>query len=257
MTRLSKENLKALRLLLDEALDLGTEARPAWLAQQRKSNPTLAAEVEDLLNREPEVDREGFLDSAGAPDLPTGRSSFAGHMIGAYRLERQLGQGGMGTVWLAARADGRFQGTVAIKFLSLAVAGPMGEARFRREGSVLARLTHPNIARLLDAGVTQAGQPYLVLELVNGKPLDAWCDERKLPAEGRLRLFLQVLAAVSHAHANLIVHRDLKPSNILVTADGTVKLLDFGIAKLLEDEADDPGLLVAILVPLLCCYLRG
>ena len=245
MTRLSKDNLKALRLLLDEALDLGSEARPAWLAQQRKSNPTLAAEVEDLLNREPEVDREGFLISGQPPELPEGATSFAGHLIGAYRLERQLGQGGMGAVWLAGRADGRFEGAVAIKFLSLAVAGPVGEARFRREGSVLARLTHPNIARLLDAGVTHAGQPYLVLELVEGRPLDAWCDEKKLPAEARLHLFLQVLAAVSHAHANLIVHRDLKPSNIMVTADGTVKLLDFGIAKLLEDEAGEPGRLTA------------
>ena len=241
MTRLSIDNLKELRRLLDEALDLGSEARPAWLAQQRKSNPTLAAEVEDLLNREPEVDREGFLSQGHALEFPEAGTSLKGQLIGAYRLERQLGQGGMGTVWLATRADGRFEGTVAIKFLSLAVAGPVGEARFRREGSVLARLTHPNIARLLDAGVTQAGQPYLVLELVEGQPLDDWCDERRLPAEARLRLFLQVLAAVSHAHANLIVHRDLKPSNIMVTADGTVKLLDFGIAKLLEDEGGEPG----------------
>ncbi|MFN8654638.1 MAG: serine/threonine-protein kinase [Gemmatimonadales bacterium] len=245
MTRSSRDNLEALSRLLNEGLDLGPEARSAWLAEQRKANPTLAAEVEALLSREPELDQEGFLSPASAPQLPEGAGSLVGHTIGAYRLERQLGQGGMGTVWRATRIDGRFEGSVAIKFLSLAVAGPVGEARFHREGSVLARLTHPNIARLLDAGVTPSGQHYLVLELVEGQRLDLWCDERRLPAEARLRLFQQVLAAVAHAHANLIVHRDLKPSNILVTTDGTVKLLDFGIAKLLEPETGGLGGLTA------------
>ena len=241
MTSLGEGNWKELRRLLGEALELDTQIRPAWLAEQRKSNPSLAAEVEELLNREAEVDREGFLSEGNALDLAEGVTSLAGHVVGAYRLERHLGQGGMGSVWLARRADGRYEGAAAIKFLSLAVSGPAGEARFRREGSVLARLTHPNIARLLDAGVSESGQPYLVLELVEGLPLDDWCDQRRLSAEARIRLFLQVLAAVSHAHTNLIVHRDLKPSNILVTADGTVKLLDFGIAKLLEDEPGGPG----------------
>jgi len=245
MTRFSKDNWEAISRLLDEVLDLAPEARPAWLADLRRADPALAIEVEALLNRERDVDREGFLSPARAPERPETASSLAGHRVGAYRLERQLGQGGMGAVWLGVRADGRFEGTVAIKFLSLAVAGSMGEARFRREGSVLARLTHPNIARLLDAGVTHTGQPYLVLELVEGQRLDVWCDERRLSAEARIRLFLQVLAAVSHAHANLIVHRDLKPSNILVTANGTVKLLDFGIAKLLEGEPGDPTGLTA------------
>ena len=243
MKRLSKEDWIALRPLLDEALELGREARPAWLAQQRSSNPTLAAELEVLLKSEAEVDRAGFLSTSHQPVLPGAGFSLAGQVIGAYRLERPLGQGGMGSVWLASRADGRFEGVAAIKFLSLAVAGPVGEARFRREGTLLGRLAHPNIARLLDAGVSASGQPYLVLERVEGSPLDVWCDERKLPAEGRIRLFLQVLAAVSHAHANLIVHRDLKPSNILVTTDGMVKLLDFGIAKLLEPEGAESGIM--------------
>lgn len=245
MTRPSRDNLEALSRLLNEGLDLGTDARAAWLAAQRKANPGLAAEVEALLSDEARLDAEGFLSPASAPRLPEGASSLAGHVIGAYRLEHQIGQGGMGTVWRATRVDGRFEGSVAIKFLSLAVAGPVGEARFHREGSVLARLTHPNIARLLDAGVTPSGQHYLVLELVEGQRLDLWCDERRLPAEARVRLFQQVLAAVAHAHANLIVHRDLKPSNILVTADGTVKLLDFGIAKLLEPEPGGAGHLTA------------
>ncbi len=140
----------------------------------------------------------------------------------------------MGTVWLARRTDGRFEGLAAVKLLNLARLSPGGQARFRREGSVLARLTHPGIARLLDAGVSPAGQPYLVLEYVDGQPIDKYATAHHLTMAQRLELVLQVLGAIGHAHANLIVHRDLKPSNILVTADGTVKLLDFGIAKLLN-----------------------
>ena len=129
---------------------------------------------------------------------------------------------------------------MAVKLLTLALFDPVGRERFRREGNALARLTHPNIARLIDAGVAQGptagGQPYLVLEYVDGVRIDHYCDERRLAPAERLALFQQVLAAVAHAHASLIVHRDLKPSNILVTGDGTVKLLDFGIAKLLDGE---------------------
>jgi tetratricopeptide (TPR) repeat protein len=147
--------------------------------------------------------------------------------------------GGMGTVWRARRSDGRFEGFVAVKLLNLALIGPRGDERFRREGTLLARLAHPNVARLIDAGVTPAGQPFLVLEYVEGTPIDAFADERRLTVEERLRLFLQVAEAVAHAHANLIVHRDLKPSNVLVRPDGQVKLLDFGIGKLLEP--DEPG----------------
>ena len=142
----------------------------------------------------------------------------------------------MGSVWLAQRSDGRYEGHVAVKLLNAALVGRGGEERFRREGTILARLAHPHIARLIDAGVSNTGQPYLVLELVEGKHIDVYCDEAALSVEERIRLFLDVQSAVAHAHANLIVHRDLKPSNVLVTADGQVKLLDFGIAKLLEDD---------------------
>ena len=142
----------------------------------------------------------------------------------------------MGTVWLARRSDGRFEGSAAVKLLNAELVGLASEERFRREGSILARLAHPHIARLLDAGVSANGQPYLVLEHVEGEHIDRYCDARELSVEARLRLFLDVLAAVAHAHANLIVHRDIKPSNVLVSTAGAVKLLDFGIAKLLEAD---------------------
>ncbi len=161
---------------------------------------------------------------------------------GAYRLLEPIGEGGMGSVWLAERDDGRFEGRVAVKLLKAGLRGQVGEARFVQEGRILARLQHPNVARLLDAGVTPLGQPYLVLEYVAGEHVDVYCDRERLGIEARLRLFLQVLEAVAHAHAHLIVHRDLKPSNVLVDAEGRVKLLDFGIAKLLGGDggADVP-----------------
>lgn len=231
---------KALNALLDTVLDLEPDARAAWLAERRREAPELAARLERLLARESRADAEGFLSPDEAPHPGDLLESPGAVELGPWRLERPIGQGGMGTVWLARRADGRFEGTAAIKFLALALSGAEGEARFRAEGHLLARLTHPNIARLLDAGVSPSGQPYLVLEHVDGAAIDGWCEERRLNVAGRLALFQQVLSAVAHAHANLIVHRDLKASNILVTRDGTVKLLDFGIAKLLAGApADD------------------
>ncbi len=157
--------------------------------------------------------------------------------VGNYTLEQPLGHGGMGSVWLARRGDGRFEGRAAIKFLDLALIDAQGIERFRQEGEVLARLDHANIARLIDAGVTDHGQPYLVLEYVEGEALDRWCVSRSLDIRARVRLFLEVLAAVAHAHSKLVLHRDLKPANILVTPDGRVKLLDFGTAKILDISA--------------------
>src|SRR6202451_3707714 len=142
----------------------------------------------------------------------------------------------MGTVWLARRSDARFERQAAVKFVSIALAGRTTEERFKREGSILGRLTHPHIAELLNAGISSDGQPYLILEYVDGTTIDQYCDQHKLDLEARVRLFLDVLSAVAHAHANLIVHRDIKPSNVMVTTGGEVKLLDFGIAKLLEGE---------------------
>ena len=146
----------------------------------------------------------------------------------------------MGSVWLAERNDGRFERQVAVKFLNIALMGKGGEERFKREGNILGRLAHPQIAELIDAGVSQGGQPYLVLEHIEGDSIDRYCDQHRCDIAARIRLFLDVLTAIAHAHANLIVHRDLKPSNVLVRNDGRVKLLDFGIAKLLEGEGQ-PG----------------
>jgi serine/threonine-protein kinase len=227
MAVLDRDRWRVLEPLLDHALDLPPEERDGWLDELRAHSPALAAELTHLLSGQAAAERSAFL--ATPPD-----ASLVGLRLGAYVLERPLGHGGMGSVWLARRTDGRFEGTAAVKLLNLALLSPTGQARFQREGSVLACLTHPGIARLLDAGVGPAGQPYLVLEYVDGQPIDAYARERALSREARVRLVLQVLDAVGHAHANLVVHRDLKPSNILVTADGGVKLLDFGIAKLLD-----------------------
>ena len=236
--------------IVDAALTSGRAQWDRVLDERCGTDAALRAEVEALLAQ---VDSaEGFLQSPPAmaaaavmseTESRAGEAGNEGRRLGAYTIERPLGRGGMGSVWLARRSDGRYEGRVAVKLLSIAQLDPIGSERFRREGTTLARLTHPNIARLLDAGVAEAGQPYLVLEYVEGRPIDAYCEQAGLTPEQRLALFLQVLDAVGHAHANLIVHRDIKPSNILVTADGTVKLLDFGIAKLLEREGEQDATL--------------
>lgn len=228
--------------LLDQALELDGEQRTQWLAELRGRDPELSVDLEQLLRDHQRVLEEGFLEDSLVDEAPP---LLAGQVLGAYRLIEPIGQGGMGTVWLAERADGRFEGRAAVKLLNLSLIASRGvgrakpvraEERFRREGSLLARLTHPNIARLFDAGVSPSGQPFLVLEFIEGQPIDRYCDDRSLGVEDRIRLFLDVLSAVAHAHASLVVHRDLKPSNVLVSVDGQVKLLDFGIAKLLQEE---------------------
>ena len=232
MAGIDRDRWLELEPLMDRALDLTTEERAAWLDSLQARAPELAAELALLLEHDSAAGRHGFLAQAFRP--PEG--TLAGMRLGAYTLERPLGHGGMGAVWLARRDDGRFEGRVAVKLLNLALLSEPGQERFRREGSLLARLAHPGIARLLDAGVAPGGQPYLVLEHVDGQHIDAYVKTHGLGPRECVGLFLQVLAAVGHAHANLVVHRDLKPSNILVAADGSVKLLDFGIAKLLGPE---------------------
>jgi serine/threonine protein kinase len=222
---------------LDDMLDLSAKDREACLASLRLTHPEVADDVETLLDAHRRLTSEGFLE-ADVTIRPAGAPT-AGLAVGAYELTEPIGQGGMGSVWRAARSDGRFEGTVAVKLLNAELVGKAGGERFTREGNILGRLTHPNIARLLDAGVAATSQPFLVLELIDGLQIDRYCDAHGLRTEARVQLFLDVLGAVAHAHANLIVHRDLKPSNVLVTHDGHVKLLDFGIAKLLESDPAD------------------
>ena len=242
-TRLDAERWREVIPYLDRALDLPAEERTAWLAALRGQDPALAEDLTALLDRHDALEQEGFL-GEGVGAAPPSRASLAGQVVGAYTLRSRLGQGGMGSVWLAERTDGRFQGVVAVKLLNASLVGDDGEARFRQEGSILARLRHPHIAHLIDAGVSLAGSPYLVLERVDGDCIDLYCDERRLSVDARIRLFLDVLAAVAHAHVNLVVHRDLKPSNVMVDASAQVKLLDFGIAKLLQGEG--PGAVSAL-----------
>jgi serine/threonine-protein kinase len=231
---------------LDEVLDLAEPARAAWLHELGDRSPTVARAVRSLLAEEERLAEEPLLSDEQAAAVA--RPGLAGQQIGAYTLESVLGHGGMGTVWLARRSDGRYEGHAAIKLLNAALLGRPTERRFVREGSLLAKLHHPNIAQLIDAGVAPSGQPYLVLEYVDGERIDRYAAQRSLDIEARVRLFLDVLGAVAYAHSHLIVHRDLKPSNILVNSAGVVKLLDFGIAALLgPTDTDltrevDPGL---------------
>ncbi|MBK9116841.1 MAG: serine/threonine protein kinase [Betaproteobacteria bacterium] len=221
---LSQDDLRALDRLLGEVLDLADDARARWLETLPAAHAHLKPELAERL-----ADATG----SGATRAPGGFA--AGAIVGRYRLLRELGAGGMGVVWLAEGTDGHLKRAVALK-LPLAVLRNRAQGgRIERERDILASLAHPNIARLYDAGVTDDGQPYLALEYVEGEPLPAWCDARCLPLRERLALFRDVLRAVQYAHANLVIHRDLKPSNILVTAGGDVKLLDFGIAKLVTD----------------------
>ncbi|MBI3477702.1 MAG: protein kinase [Acidobacteria bacterium] len=239
MPALDQDQWLALSPYLDEALAMTEEQRFSWLSALRVQNASLAAQLEIVFRDYRALSGEGFLEK-GSVGLPA-KTGLAGQSIGVYTLVTQIGQGGMGSVWLAKRNDGRFERQVAVKFLNLALVGKDGEERFRREGNILARLAHPHIAELIDAGVTRAGQPYIILEHIEGDRIDHYCDHHALGVEARIRLFIDVLSAVSHAHANLIVHRDLKPLNVLVSNDGQAKLLDFGIAKLLEVEGQPAG----------------
>ncbi|HZQ71003.1 MAG TPA: serine/threonine-protein kinase [Terriglobales bacterium] len=237
----NSERWERTKQLLEEALRLAPDQRPAFLDCACGADAELRAEVESLVVAHEQAGSQ-FLNPAAAETINVTVDPFPAplnEVIGHYRLIEQLGHGGMGVVYKAE--DTRLHRFVALKFPNAALVGRVGAERFRREGTILARLTHPHIARLIDAGVSTLGQPYLVLEHVEGEHIDRYCDARSLTIEARLRLFLNVLAAVSHAHANLIVHRDIKPSNVLVTPEGQVKLLDFGIAKLLEDDTR-PGL---------------
>ncbi len=234
MTRLGK--------LLDEALPLTLEQRRAWLDSLSGDDQALVRtlradllgveiEADGLLDRPPRIDVGDVGDAAVSGRHP-------GERLGAYELLRPLGSGGMADVWLACRTDGAFERQVALKIPRLQNRPVEMTARFALERNILATLEYPGIARLYDAGVDASGVPYIAMEYVQGEPLVAWCDARGLDRKARIELFLQVLDVVAYAHGRQVIHRDLKPSNIFVTGEGDIRLLDFGIARLLQPEAE-------------------
>lgn len=228
MAQLDNKLWRQVSPYLDEALELEPQAREPWLLTLESTQPQVARELRKLLALHAANRASGFLERSPLSDEIT----LIGQKMGPYTVERLLGRGGMGTVWLGRRSDDKFEGRVAIKLLERRGLGKHAATQIRHEANLLARLSHAHIARLFDAGVRENGQPYLILEYVEGEPIDQYCQSRHLPLTTRLRLFLDVLNAVAHAQAQLIVHGDLKPSNVLVTHDGVAKLLDFGVAAL-------------------------
>ena len=251
--RMTPERRREIDQLLDVLLDLPATERPAWLDRRCGDDVSLRAELEALVGAHDATG--GILDGdmhgvvralLGAPadgPAPGAAGGDGERRIGVYRVLRELGRGGMGVVYLAERDDGHFRRRVAVKLLRASPDAEELHRRFVAERQILASLQHPNIAQLLDGGVTDGELPYLVMEFVDGLPISEYCDRQRLGVPARLRLFRDVCAAVHHAHQNLVIHRDLKPGNILVTGAGQVKLLDFGIAKLLNPglgPADQP-----------------
>jgi serine/threonine-protein kinase len=239
--------LPLLSRLLDEALAMPEAARERWLESLPPAEVGMKAKLRALLQQNASAETGDFVDilpklpvaeavasGSGAPTLEPGTT------VGSYVIENEIGRGGMGAVWRARRSDGVIKRPVALKLPHTGLYTRELLDRFASERDILAELSHPNIARLYDAGFTEAGQPFLALEFVDGVPLTDYCDRNQLDVRSRLRLFLQVLQAVQYAHANLVIHRDLKPSNVLVGPDGRAMLLDFGIAKLIgADAAED------------------
>ena len=248
-------NWSEVNKLIDRALELEKEKRIGFLETHCTGNPKLLAEAKDFLSFIEQADQDDdFLKSKTVTGSKLyyqlrdekfsdrDSSPIIGRIIGHYKITKELGEGGMGSVYLAERADGEFEQQVAIKFLR-GYYSPTMRDRFRREKQILARLNHPNIAGLLDGGITDDGTPYMIMEYVEGTPVDAYCQAHSLKLSDRLTLFLQICRAVQHAHSKLIIHRDLKPENIFITAGGQVKVMDFGIGKFLDSELDDESLL--------------
>ncbi len=236
-----RERWRRVQDLFDAALALGAEERRHYLEDACAGDPDLRTELDTLLDAERHTEDDTFITdaiAAVADELASGTtsSSWEGRMVGPYRLVGELAHGGMGMVYLAERADASYEAQVAIKVVRGGVAGSELARRFLAERQILANLAHPNIARLLDGGTTEDGTPYLVMERIQGEPIDEYCDNHRLDRDQRLDLFCRVCDAVHHAHRHLVVHRDIKPSNILVTADGEPKLLDFGVATLVDPE---------------------
>ncbi|MBM0107456.1 serine/threonine protein kinase [Steroidobacter sp. S1-65] len=241
MQKIGPEDWKQMFELLDTALDLPPPERNTWIDSLGDDYERLKPALRELLAKHASRDTDTFLRDIPEFTSLTGINTSPlsmpepGNHVGPYRLVRELGRGGMGSVWLAERADGAFKRSVALKLPHVTWIGGLAE-RMARERDILATLEHPNIARLYDAGVDDFGRPFMAMEFVAGQTIDNYCSQHELTVEQILQLILQVARAVAHAHARLVVHRDLKPSNILVTDDGSVRLLDFGVAKLLENQ---------------------
>ena len=257
-TSIRPEDWPRIEAILDEVLELPIPARGEVLDRACGGDAALRAQIEKLVAADagatrfletPAMEYAGGIVRAASAGAEADDQEQPGDRIGPYRLIREIGQGGMGRVFLADRADGQFEQQVALKLVRRGPFGGEIHQRFLRERQILARLQHPNIARLLDGGVTPDGRPYFAMEYVKGEPITSYCDARSLGITSRLALFTAVCDAVQYAHQNLVVHRDLKPSNTLVTPEQQVKLLDFGIAKVLHEE-DDPGALDATLTRL-------
>jgi serine/threonine-protein kinase len=238
MQPISTEQWRRVQQVLDGALALEPDDVSAYLDRACAGDRALRTEVARLLEACGRA--SGFLEDPPtllAAEMLADLSAHEGRRVGPYVVVSRLGKGGMGVVYLAERADGQFHQRVALKLVSRGLETPLAVRRFLDERQILASLNHPNVARLLDGGVTEEGLPYFAMEYVEGTPIDRYCEARRLDVDARLRLFAEVCDAVQHAHQSLVVHRDLKPSNILVTAAGAPKLLDFGIAKLLQRDA--------------------
>lgn len=234
-----RERWQRVQDLFDAALALAAYEREHYLDEACAGDPDLRSELDTLLDAEQQTEDDAFITdaiAAVASELSSETASWEGRMVGPYRLVGELAHGGMGMVYLAERADASYEAQVAIKLVRGGIAGSELARRFLSERQILANLAHPNIARLLDGGTTEDGTPYLVMERIQGEPIDEYCDSHGLDRDQRMDLFCRVCDAVHHAHCHLVVHRDIKPSNILVTADGAPKLLDFGVATLI-----DPG----------------
>lgn len=238
---MNPERWQQVRAVFDRVVAVPGSGRPKLLDEACSGDSELRAEVESLLRSHDQAGsvflKTPAFDLKGVAGDTAGNGSRLGRRVGVYRLIEQIGQGGMGEVYRAERADGQYDKQVAIKFVRAGLDTDAILQRFRNERQVLASLDHPNIARLLDGGTTEEGIPYLVMELIEGTPIDQYGQAHKLSISERLYLFVQVASAVQYAHQHLVIHRDIKPGNILVTKDGVPKLLDFGIAKILDPTA--------------------
>jgi len=236
---MTAEQWREVEQVLAVAMDLPEAERCAYLDRICEDRPSIRSEVDSLLAAY--LEAGDFIESAIATEIGYDApvpAPLVSRRIGPYRLVKELGRGGMATVYLGQRDDGQFSKDVAVKLIGAVMPSPDSLRRFEEERQILATLEHPSIVRLLDGGVTEDGLQYIIMEYIEGLPIDEYCERNALKVEERLKLFQSICSAVHFAHQRLVLHRDIKPGNILVTADGVPKLLDFGIAKILNPLLD-------------------